>query len=463
MSTSRSTWSFANFLMFLIGCIGIGLFFFGQEVRDWWRLHNDAPQQEIEAQSQPRPAPPSEDSSTGTPQRQSKARRPVLPEFYGFYANDGGQLFDFSKTKAIHEFSPNVTFLVFDKMVGLLTASDGVQVERYTAIQYENEESAIFDRVGLLKKPVSGQTEMIEFVPNTPLRPGLYKFGGAIKGLFRVRQNGISSKPLASSLRYEVNDRQVVFSFDVASGNAPLSYVVYINGQPLSQFMDRYSCGYFINPLTAFYKGDVSTTMYEVGKPELKRDQAGDLKCTFSLGMHPNCLLKSFTWPPDVSYPILMRVEVEDSSRPPRKETVEVAISPGRSLFESAQSSRVSGTHVWIEIDKKPYTPIQGLSGKWKLTSKYLDPKTYSLMPIENDIIIEQKGSRLSATWQGQDIQKIDGELKGFVIEFKMYIPGKEKEGAMFFGTVEKATKASGQWGRAGGGGNKWTLERIEE
>jgi TPR repeat protein/WD40 repeat protein len=129
----------------------------------------------------------------------------ALPEFYGLFAVDGGKLIQI-KQGGLPSFSENVTFLVFDKNVAATENatfySIGFDTEPHPADDgsfswqkfaqageaYQRATQAAMSGIPegavpieTLKKPVPNKNEMLQFVPATPLKPGVYQFGNAVK------------------------------------------------------------------------------------------------------------------------------------------------------------------------------------------------------------------------------------------------------------------------------------------
>lgn len=119
-----------------------------------------------------------------------------VPEFYGFYAVDGGKLHEFGKTqdKVEGDFSPGVRFILFDKRVALAPADPSLYRLKFIRYLREPADPADFNggmcvvkehklwmrsedkerQLELRSKPMPGQTEMVMFVPREPLKPGAY-------------------------------------------------------------------------------------------------------------------------------------------------------------------------------------------------------------------------------------------------------------------------------------------------
>jgi len=129
----------------------------------------------------------------------------ALPEFYGLFAIDGGKLVQV-KQGDFPNFSGDVTFLLFDKSVafGADTTfySIGFDTEPHPADDgsfswpkfmqaadaYQSASQAALTGIPqgarpieTLKKPVPNKNEMLQFVPATPLKPGLYQLGNVAK------------------------------------------------------------------------------------------------------------------------------------------------------------------------------------------------------------------------------------------------------------------------------------------
>jgi hypothetical protein len=117
-----------------------------------------------------------------------------LPEFYGFYATDGGQLHEFAGTDVQGDFSPNVRFILFDKRLGLAQPTallhrmkflrhirEPADPSDFNAVRCVVKKEAVWIK-GLEKerqfelraKPIPGQTEMVMLVPRDPLIAGAY-------------------------------------------------------------------------------------------------------------------------------------------------------------------------------------------------------------------------------------------------------------------------------------------------
>jgi len=129
----------------------------------------------------------------------------ALPEFYGLFAIDGGKLVQI-KQNEVPNYSENITFLFFDKNVAaaenITIYSIGFDTEPHPVDDgsfswqkfaqageaYQRASQAAMTGipegavpVETLKKPVPNKNEMLQFVPATPLKPGLYQFGNAVK------------------------------------------------------------------------------------------------------------------------------------------------------------------------------------------------------------------------------------------------------------------------------------------
>jgi hypothetical protein len=140
-----------------------------------------------------------------------------LPEYFGVYAVDRGRLTAIfggkgayqppsykvelysiaggsSKTESPAQLSADVRFLVFDQEAGQLArslelyklayvqndvqklAALGVQAERTQVVRINKWLEARLEtfRIGLLSKPVAGQLQMVQLLPEAELSPGLY-------------------------------------------------------------------------------------------------------------------------------------------------------------------------------------------------------------------------------------------------------------------------------------------------
>ena len=129
----------------------------------------------------------------------------ALPEFYGLFVIDGGKLVQI-KQGEVPNYSENVTFVLFDKNVAVAEnvsiysigfdtephpVDDGSFSWQKFAQQgeaYQRASQAAMSGIPegavpleTLKKPVPNKNEMLQFVPATPLKPGLYQFGNAVK------------------------------------------------------------------------------------------------------------------------------------------------------------------------------------------------------------------------------------------------------------------------------------------
>jgi WD40 repeat protein len=129
----------------------------------------------------------------------------ALPEFYGLFAIDGGKLVQV-KQSDFPNFDGNVTFLLFDKSVALgadeTFYSIGFDTEPHPTDDgsfswqkfnqsleaYQSAQQAVLTGIPMgaapietQKKPVPNKNEMLQFVPATPLKPGLYQLGNAAK------------------------------------------------------------------------------------------------------------------------------------------------------------------------------------------------------------------------------------------------------------------------------------------
>ena len=129
----------------------------------------------------------------------------ALPEFYGLFAIDGGKLIQI-KQGEVPNFGENVSFLLFDKNVAaaedVAIYSIGFDTEPHPADDgsfswqkfaqqgeaYQRASQAAMTGIPegavpleTLKKPVPKQNEMLQYVPATPLKPGFYQFGNAVK------------------------------------------------------------------------------------------------------------------------------------------------------------------------------------------------------------------------------------------------------------------------------------------
>ncbi len=129
----------------------------------------------------------------------------ALPEFYGLFAIDGGKLIQI-KQNEVPNYSENITFLFFDKNVAaaenVTIYSIGFDTEPHPVDDgsfswqkfaqageaYQRASQAAMSGIPegavpieTLKKPVPNKNEMLQFVPATPLKPGLYQFGNAVK------------------------------------------------------------------------------------------------------------------------------------------------------------------------------------------------------------------------------------------------------------------------------------------
>jgi WD40 repeat protein len=132
-----------------------------------------------------------------------------LPEFYGLYALDGGSLFEFKTGQQLATFTPTVQFIAYDKAIAFggfrpalvyiplkvkkpLVPDEVVRDKngnfswegwiRLTQVEYPREMNEALtgvpsDGIGISirNKGVSGQTEMMQIAPASPLEPGLYQ------------------------------------------------------------------------------------------------------------------------------------------------------------------------------------------------------------------------------------------------------------------------------------------------
>lgn len=171
---------------------------------------------------------PNEGAGKNPERKISKSYEKVkLPEFYGVYAIDRGEL---TKVKgSVEEFSPDVKFIIYEKQVALggrmpplyqidlatkrpepqIPSEEQSSEEYWSSLkQTVDANSAEVDarlagipkastEVELLAKPVEGKSEMTYLVPPSPLAPGLYELKSL--GRFLVNPQQLLSSSLEAA------------------------------------------------------------------------------------------------------------------------------------------------------------------------------------------------------------------------------------------------------------------------
>jgi hypothetical protein len=124
----------------------------------------------------------------------------VLPEYYGVSAIDGGKTMEVSPAKEPLDFSGDVEFILYDKLVA--GARSDLRLYRVSAVGIPRQAGATEipsdgTIVDTHAKPVRNQPEMIRVIPVTTLEPGLYQFTDRVR--FFVRKSELKTGPLVGT------------------------------------------------------------------------------------------------------------------------------------------------------------------------------------------------------------------------------------------------------------------------
>ena len=140
------------------------------------------------------------DSKSGAPaarHAEVNESKIVLPEYYGVSAIDGGKTIEVSPAKEPLDFSGDVEFILYDKLVA--GARSDLRLYRISAVAVPRQAGATEipadgTIVDTHARPVRNQPEMIRVIPVTTLEPGLYQFTDRVR--FFVRKSELKTGPL---------------------------------------------------------------------------------------------------------------------------------------------------------------------------------------------------------------------------------------------------------------------------